>query len=156
MLTAPTLLSHALIPLIPTGSSIINLSGTFENGGKGWLPYYVSKRAIEDLTIGLADELKDKGINVNYVSPSDTATDEYKRFFPEDAEGGRRDSNPQHLAPQASTLPLSYDHHEMVSANGKIFLRRRRAILPLSYDHHVAKQRVYFTIHTRIYQNILI
>lgn len=24
--------------------------------------------------------------------------------------GGRRDSDPQHLAPQASTLPLSYDH----------------------------------------------
>jgi NAD(P)-dependent dehydrogenase (short-subunit alcohol dehydrogenase family) len=85
-LIAPTLLSHAFIPLMPKGSSIINLSGTFENGGKGWLPYYVSKRAIEDLTIGLSQELADKGIRVNCVSPSDTATEEYKKFFPEDAK----------------------------------------------------------------------
>lgn len=88
-LTTPTLLAHAFIPLMPSGSSIINLSGTFENGGKGWLPYYVSKRAIEDLTIGLSEELKDKGIKVNCVSPSDTATEEYKRFFPEDAKNAQ-------------------------------------------------------------------
>ena len=85
-LTVPTLLSHAFIHLMPSGSTIINLSGTFENGGKGWLPYYVSKRAIEDLTIGLSQELSDKGIRVNCVSPSDTATEEYKRFFPDDAK----------------------------------------------------------------------
>ena len=88
-LMAPTLLAHAFIPLMPTGSSIINLSGTFESGGKGWLPYYVSKRAIEDLTIGLSQELKDKGIRVNCVSPSDTATEEYKRFFPGYAKGAQ-------------------------------------------------------------------
>ena len=64
-------------------SKIINLSGTFENGGKGWIPYYVSKRAIEDLTIGLSEELKEKDIQVNTISPSDTATDAYKKFFPE-------------------------------------------------------------------------
>lgn len=85
-LTAPAVLTHYFIPLMSAGGSIINLSGTFENGGKGWLPYYVSKKAIEDLTVGLAEELKDKGINVNCVSPSDTATDQYKRFFPEDAK----------------------------------------------------------------------
>lgn len=85
-LITPTLLAHALIPIMPRGSSIVNLSGTFENGGKGWLPYYVSKRAIEDLTIGLSQELSDKGIKVNCVSPSDTSTEEYKKFFPEDAK----------------------------------------------------------------------
>lgn len=85
-LLTPTILSHAFIPLMHPSSSIINLSGTFENGAKGWLPYYVSKRAIEDLTVGLSEELKDKGIKVNCISPSDTATEEYKRFFPEDAK----------------------------------------------------------------------
>lgn len=85
-LTTPTLLAHAFIPLMSSGSTVINLSGTFENGGKGWLPYYVSKRAIEDLTIGLSQELAEKGIRVNCVSPSDTATEEYKRFFREDAK----------------------------------------------------------------------
>ncbi|MBP9816365.1 SDR family oxidoreductase [Candidatus Woesebacteria bacterium] len=80
---APTLLAHAFIPYMIYGAKIINLSGTFENGAKGWLPYYVSKRAIEDLTIALSQELEDKGIQVNCVSPSDTATESYAKFFPQ-------------------------------------------------------------------------
>jgi NAD(P)-dependent dehydrogenase (short-subunit alcohol dehydrogenase family) len=64
-------------------SKIVNLSGTFENGGKGWLPYYASKRALEDLTIGLAQELEERSIQVNAVSPSDTATESYSKYFPQ-------------------------------------------------------------------------
>lgn len=82
-LTAPTLLAHAFIPLMSQGGKIINISGTFENGAKGWLPYFVSKRAIEDLTIGLAEELKDKNIQINAISPSDTATEAYQKYFPQ-------------------------------------------------------------------------
>lgn len=82
-LTAPTLLAHALIPLMNKGAVIVNISGTFESGAKGWLPYYVSKRAIEDLTVGLAEQLKEKGISVNAISPSDTATEAYKKYFPQ-------------------------------------------------------------------------
>lgn len=84
--TAPTLLVHSLLPIMGKGSAIVNLSGTFENGARGWLPYFASKRALEDLTLGLAQELKDKGIRVNCVSPSDTATEEYQKYFPEDAK----------------------------------------------------------------------
>ena len=51
---APTMLVYHLLPLMPKQSHIINISGTFESGAKGWLPYFVSKRAIEDLTLGLA------------------------------------------------------------------------------------------------------
>lgn len=80
---APSLLAHAIIPLMTKSSAIVNLSGTFESGAKGWLPYYVSKRAIEDLTVGLAEELKDKGIRVNGISPSDTATEAYMHYFPQ-------------------------------------------------------------------------
>lgn len=82
-LTTPLLLTHSLAPLMPKKAKIINVSGTFENGGKGWLPYYVSKRGIEDLTIALADELADKDIQVNCISPSDVATDPYKKYFPQ-------------------------------------------------------------------------
>ncbi len=82
-ITAPTLLSHKLIPIMKKGSKIINISGTFESGAKGWLPYFVSKKAIEDLTIGLSQELEGKGIQVNCISPSDVATEPYKKFFPE-------------------------------------------------------------------------
>lgn len=87
---APLLLAHGFVSSMPKGSSIVNLSGTFSSGGKGWLPYYVSKRAIEDLTIGLSEELADKGIKVNAVSPADTATEQYKRFFPEDAAAAQK------------------------------------------------------------------
>lgn len=78
-----TFLTHSILPLMKKGSHIINLSGTFENGNSGWLPYYVSKRAIEDFTIGLAQELAPRGVFVNCVSPSDTATEAYKKFFPQ-------------------------------------------------------------------------
>jgi len=82
-IVTPTLLVHGLIPLMPEKSKIINISGTFESGAKGWLPYYVSKRAIEDLTIGLAQELERKDIQVNAISPSDCATTAYKKYFPQ-------------------------------------------------------------------------
>lgn len=94
-LTAPTFLSHGLLPLMSKESKIINLSGTFENGAKGWLPYYVSKRAIEDLTIGLAEELKDREIKINCVSPSDVATEEYKKYFSQYAKDA---VNPEEIA----------------------------------------------------------
>ncbi|MEK7550818.1 MAG: SDR family oxidoreductase [Patescibacteria group bacterium] len=35
------------------------------------------------MTIGLAEELKDRGITVNAISPSDTATEAYKKYFPQ-------------------------------------------------------------------------
>lgn len=81
--TVPTLLIHGLLPKMKARSKIVNLSGTFENGGKGWLPYYASKRALEDLTIGLAQELEERNIQVNAVSPSDTATEAYSKYFPQ-------------------------------------------------------------------------
>ncbi len=80
-ITAATLLTKMLLPKMHTGSSIITISGTFSSA-KGWLPYFVSKKAIEDFTIGLAQEVKEKGIRVNCISPSDTITQSYKKFFP--------------------------------------------------------------------------
>src|SRR5579859_2013814 len=115
---APSLLAHAFIPLMPKGSSIINLSGTFENGAKGWLPYYVSKRAIEDLTIGLAEELKDKGIRVNGISPSDTATKAYKHYFPQFI----RDAiEPEEIG----SLAVSLCSDETKNTTGKIFVLKK-------------------------------
>lgn len=80
---APMMLIFGLKNKFQKGANIINISGTFENGGKGWVPYYVSKRALEELTLGLADDLKERGIMVNAVSPSDTATLPYSKFFPQ-------------------------------------------------------------------------
>lgn len=86
-IVAPMLLTRALLPSIIAvgGGSVINLSGTFSDGGGGWMHYFVSKRALEQFTIGLADEVGKFGVRVNCVSPADVATEAYVRFFPEDA-----------------------------------------------------------------------
>jgi len=115
---APSLLAHALIPLIPKHGKIINLSGTFENGAKGWLPYFVSKKAIEDLTIGLAEELKDKNIQVNCISPSDTATKAYGKYFPQYMDEA---IEPQKIAEQAVYLCSD----EANSITGKVFVMKK-------------------------------
>lgn len=116
---APTLLAHALIPLMPKGGKILNISGTFENGAKGWLPYYVSKRAIEDLTIGLADELKDKDIQVNAISPSDTATDAYKKYFPQYVDEA---IDPEEIAKEAVFLCSEKANR----ITGKVFVMKKK------------------------------
>lgn len=112
--TAPTLIVHGLLPLMGEGSNIINLSGTFEDGGKGWLPYYASKRAIEDLTVGLSQELEGRQTFVNCVSPSDTATDEYKKYFPEYAQDA---NSPETIAQEILRLCLNKD-----MTTGKVFV----------------------------------
>ncbi len=114
---APVLLIHGLLPLMNAGGKIINLSGTFEDGGKGWLPYYVSKRSIEDLTVGLSQELEDKGIQVNCISPSDTATEEYQRFFPQYATNANK--------PKDIALKFVELADEKNTDTGKIFVIKK-------------------------------
>lgn len=114
-LMAPIMISHALIPLMPAKSKIINISGTFEDGGKGWISYFVSKRGIEDFTSGLADELRNKDIQVNCVSPSDTATVEYKKYFPQFASDA---NSPEDIAKQVAKLCSS----EANDVTGKVFV----------------------------------
>lgn len=87
-LRAPILLTRLLLPnmIRKRQGKILNISGTFASGGAGWLHYYVSKKALEQFTIGLADELRQHEIQVNCISPSDVATESLRRFFPEDAQ----------------------------------------------------------------------
>jgi len=100
-LTTPTLLVHGLAGKMPKGSAILNLSGTFIYGAKGQVPYYVSKRAIEDLTIALSEDLASQNINVNCISPSDTSTASLQKYFPEDAVGG---NTPEQVAKLAVSI----------------------------------------------------
>lgn len=84
---APLLLTRALLPgmIKKRSGKIIQISGTFESGASGWLHYYASKKTIEHFSEGLAQELRQHEIQVNTISPSDTLTDAYKRFFPDSA-----------------------------------------------------------------------
>lgn len=83
---APMLLAKAVLPdMIASGQGkIVNVSGTFSSGGAGWLHYYVSKKALEDFTVGLADELRKHKIQVNCISPADVKTPALKKFFQDD------------------------------------------------------------------------
>jgi NAD(P)-dependent dehydrogenase (short-subunit alcohol dehydrogenase family) len=67
---------------MPPGGRIVNITGTFEDGGKGWVPYFVSKQALEKFTVALAQDLGDRQILVNAVSPGDTLTPAYAKYFP--------------------------------------------------------------------------
>lgn len=79
-LTAAMLLVNKLLPKMQNGT-IIGISGTFESGAAGWLPYYVSKRGLEDFLVGLSQDYSE--LKVYGISPSDTATSAYQKFFPE-------------------------------------------------------------------------
>jgi NAD(P)-dependent dehydrogenase (short-subunit alcohol dehydrogenase family) len=77
-----------LLPKMPKDGAVVGISGTFADGASGWLPYYVSKRGLEDLLIGLSQDYPN-GPRVYGVSPADTATEAYARFFPEHTSGAQ-------------------------------------------------------------------
>ncbi len=81
-LTSFMILAGRLLPNVPKVGSVIGVSGTFADGGAGWLPYFTSKRALEDFIVGLAQDYPD-GPKVYGISPADTATPAYKKFYSE-------------------------------------------------------------------------
>ncbi len=80
--TSFMVLAAKVLPSMSERGTIIGVSGTFNKGAKGWLPYYTSKRALEDFLVGLSQDYP-KGPRVYGISPADTATPAYKKFFPE-------------------------------------------------------------------------
>ena len=81
--TSAMILCARLAHAIPDNGHVILLSGTFTDGGANWLPYYTSKRALEDFLVGLASDIP--RIKVYGLSPADTATEPFKKFYPEAA-----------------------------------------------------------------------
>lgn len=80
---APLLLTRLVIPgmIRKKSGKILNISGELRSAS-GWLHYYVSKKALEDFTVGLAEELREHEVQVNCISPADTLTESYRKFFP--------------------------------------------------------------------------
>lgn len=122
---APMLLSHALIPLMPSNSHIINISGEFHYGGKGWVSYFTSKRSVEDFTLALADDLKDKLIYVNCISPAEVSTPAYQKYYPQYIQDC---ISPGDVAVFASKICSSIDH----KTTGKVFF--------MAKDHPVSEK----------------
>lgn len=85
------LISHMLITKFVLKSmkiqgygSIINIIGTFSGQGSKWIHYFTAKKALEQMTYGLAAELKGTNIRINAISPRDTKTRSLKKFFPDE------------------------------------------------------------------------
>lgn len=65
------LVTQAVVPMMPEGGAIVNLSSLAarDGGGGGALAYSAAKGAVLTLTRGLSKELAAKRIRVNCVSP---------------------------------------------------------------------------------------
>lgn len=85
--TSAMVMTARLLPFMKNDGTLLYISGTFQDGGANWLPYYTSKRALEDFIEGLAQD--QPGQRVYGVSPSDTATDSYKKFYPGQVSGAQ-------------------------------------------------------------------
>lgn len=74
----PLHLCQALVPLMPAGGRIVNVSsgmGQLSDMNGGYPAYRLSKTALNALTRILADELRERGIKVNSVCPGWVRTD---------------------------------------------------------------------------------
>jgi NAD(P)-dependent dehydrogenase (short-subunit alcohol dehydrogenase family) len=84
-LTGPFLLARAVVPHVPEGGSIINVtSGVSIEGRPRWGAYSVSKFGVEGLTQILAAELEERGICVNSVDPGGMRTEMRAAAYPDE------------------------------------------------------------------------
>jgi short-subunit dehydrogenase len=74
--TAPFLLTQKLLPIMPAGSTIVNiLSIAAKTGFPNWSSYCMSKFALEGFSQAVRAELRPRGIRVLNVYPAATATE---------------------------------------------------------------------------------
>lgn len=83
ILVGHILLTKYLVQFMDKDSSIVNMSGSFDDGETGVISDFITKHGIETFTKQLPLELKDKGIRVNALRPGFVYTESVKKFFPD-------------------------------------------------------------------------
>ncbi|PRI11226.1 SDR family NAD(P)-dependent oxidoreductase [Leucobacter massiliensis] len=70
---APFFLAQGLVPLMPPGGSVVNMSSASAHfSSPGDISYAMSKAAVESLTRNMAEAIASRGIRVNAVIPGFT------------------------------------------------------------------------------------
>lgn len=88
------ILTAQLLPNMARDGAVIGISAMFKEGvhdthaASGWLPYYTSKRAMEDFIVGLAQDYR-AGPRAYGIAPGDTATPAMAKFFPDVAKAAQ-------------------------------------------------------------------
>jgi NAD(P)-dependent dehydrogenase (short-subunit alcohol dehydrogenase family) len=111
-LRASFLLSRIFLPdmIRKRGGKILQLSCGFAgpHEASGWLHYYVTNKAIEAFTKGLAAEVRQHEIQVNCIAPWFVASEPGLRFFPAESQTAL---DPKHVASLAVfMLSTDADH----------------------------------------------
>lgn len=88
--------TQAVLPHMPDGSSIVNLSSLAarNGGGGGAIAYSTAKGAVLTFTRGLSKELGPRGIRVNCVSPGLIATTFHDTFTPDETRSSVASGTP--------------------------------------------------------------
>jgi NAD(P)-dependent dehydrogenase (short-subunit alcohol dehydrogenase family) len=74
--TAPFLLTQKLIPMMPVGSTVVNiLSIAAKTGFPNWSGYCMSKFALEGFSQSIREEVRSRGIRVLNIYPAATNTE---------------------------------------------------------------------------------
>ncbi|MEN3368153.1 MAG: hypothetical protein V7609_296 [Verrucomicrobiota bacterium] len=74
--TAPFLLTQKLLPIMPAGSSIVNiLSIAAKTGFPNWSGYCMSKFALEGFSQAVREEVRSRGVRVLNIYPAATNTE---------------------------------------------------------------------------------
>jgi 3-oxoacyl-[acyl-carrier protein] reductase len=85
-LKAPFMMIQALVPMMPEGGHIVNITSMGGVQGSVKFPglslYSATKGALSILTEALAEELKEKGIRVNAIAPGSVQTRMLEVAFP--------------------------------------------------------------------------
>ncbi len=128
------LCSQKVLPYMPQGSRIINISSVAARtgGGPGSVIYAASKGGINTLTMGMAKELIGKGIWVNAIAPGVITTPFHEKFTPPEVRQGflqnipvRREGTPEEIASVAVFLASRYSDYmvgAVVDVNGGLWV----------------------------------
>lgn len=142
-LRGPYLMCRHLVPSMPAGSKIINLtSGKGFSAGANSSAYHVSKAALNMLTQSMANELWTCGIDVNSLVPGPTATATFdnkplgQERSPEDILNSRKDTLPKGLPAwervkhpdEVAQMALQLATYPLGGPTGQVFSLARRPL----------------------------